>query len=162
MHKTVTLIGTSHDFQFGTQSQNPNFEDFLRATCARCKAKLLAEEMSKDALAQKNLKESTVAALAIDLGISHVYCDPTNAQQFELNIYVEKNAQLFRCDPEYSEEEIAKAIKREHESRELFWLQQLNETDIWPVVFVCGSEHVNSFAILLQSNGIDVTATFGY
>jgi len=39
--------------------------------------------------------------------------------------------------------------------REHYWLEQLQEFNRWPVLFICGAEHSLPFFDLLQANNID-------
>ncbi|MFQ5799920.1 MAG: hypothetical protein ACE5JJ_04180 [Nitrospinota bacterium] len=49
-----------------------------------------------------------------------------------------------------TKEERRKAIRNEHAKREKIWLDKLRHLNIWPVLFVCGAEHVNPFCELLK------------
>lgn len=160
MDKVVALIGTNHLFQIGGNprviSENSDFELFLKLTCQRYKARILAEEMSLDALEMHGRKQSTVAAVAIDLGISHVYCDPSQVEQKNLRLCVERNAHLLHDFHGWTQERIDKAITREHQKRERFWRKRILDQNVWPVVFVCGSKHIKSFQSLLHTNDMCV------
>ena len=40
--------------------------------------------------------------------------------------------------------------------RERCWLEHMLKLDSWPVLFVCGAHHSESFRVLLQANDINV------
>lgn len=40
--------------------------------------------------------------------------------------------------------------------RERYWLEQLLDLDAWPVLFICGSPHIETFRSLLKSHDIVV------
>lgn len=160
MEKVIVLIGTNHQFQFGgnlrTVSENANFESFVKSTCQHYKAKLLAEEMNLDALEINGRKQSTVSALALDLGIAHVYCDPSQDEQTKMELCVERNELLFQALHGWTQDRIDEAISIEHQKRERFWLSKIFDQNIWPVVFVCGAKHIKTFHALLHTHGIYV------
>lgn len=146
MTHSVALIGTSHPYQFGgsacSPSQTSAFAALLRRTCLHYAAAALAEEMSLSALQRQERSESTVATIARELGLSHAYCDPTEEQQAKMGLQVEKNAIGLSHFSGWTQEQIARGVAKEHRLREQFWADRLDELNVWPVVFVCGSEPI--------------------
>ena len=57
---------------------------------------------------------------------------------------------------DWGSDEIAQRKAESHEKRERYWLEQLRRFDKWPVLFVCGAEHVTSFRNLLEQENITV------
>ena len=160
MRKIVALIGTSHLFQFGgsarTELQNEAFTELIDQTCKNYEIRCIAEEMSQDALRAQNRAQSTVAAIAHDLGLVHIYADPSEQEQSTLGLWVERSAAALKHFDGWSDERIAEGISAEHRQRERFWLEKLNERNVWPCLFICGSEHANHFRSLLQASSFEV------
>jgi len=62
------------------------------------------------------------------IGLPHCYCDPDAATQTQLNI-------------------------TEDPQREQYWINELTRFDTFPVLFILGSDHVESFNTLLVECG---------
>jgi hypothetical protein len=73
-------------------------------------------------------------------GIEHRPCDPTLSEKQALGIEV---------DPQ-------KETKSDWRKREQFWLSKIADCKQKRVLFVCGDDHFNAFAQLLESDGFNV------
>lgn len=93
---------------------------------------LLAEEFNEDALKISRASESTVRGIAKQLGIRHLFCDPTSAQRKELG------------------------IGKDIDLRENYWLACLNEHRTENILFVCGAGHLETFGNKLIQDGYQV------
>lgn len=134
--ETILIVGTSHDaYQIrprsGPQDGANAFKKFLLETVQRHAAKTIAEEMSTEALRRRT---SVGREVANEGNLVHIYCDPTCAQRRALGISKQNT-------PEDD-------AKREQE-----WLRRLGEVCRHPVLFLCGGNHVASFAQLSRSVG---------
>ena len=162
--RTVLLIGTSHEYQWPRAGPSgkgsEKFRSLVDATCWQNGVKALAEEMSLDALQLRGVSESICKQVADALGISHRYCDPSLEEQRARGIVVEDDIRLRGFfsgqDPQQVEAEVRASSAR----RRQYWLEQLLELDSWPLVFVCGADHVEPFHALLQDSGILVRVLF--
>ncbi len=141
MHK-VFLVGTNHRYQMCTrftavtQSQFEEFIEMLRDTIARNGIRGIAEEMNIEGLRKWGCQEHSIGyQLARELGIAHDYSDADEATRKARSI--EKGKQ---GDPE----------------RERYWLERLQSFDKFPVLFVLGSNHFESFTSLLTQSGFQV------
>jgi hypothetical protein len=54
----------------------------------------------------------------------------------------------------WSAEKIEEESKTSHSIRERHWLTELLNLNNWPVLFICGAEHVSPFQQLLQENAL--------
>jgi len=83
----LLLIGTNHANQYvgNKHGDSAQFTDYLHRVCSAHKVDLLAEEMSTEAL-EENSAKSTALELAITLGISHIFCDPSRGERTALGI----------------------------------------------------------------------------
>jgi len=158
MTRIIALIGTSHKYQRPGHPAESEFRSLINQVCASLKVQAIAEEMSLEALAQQHATQSICEKIAKAAGLPHRYCDPDNEQRRDLNIRDEQNIQDegFNCNwnPERIEEEVAAS----HAIRERHWLTLLLQLDRWPVLFVCGDNHIDSFCQMLKNNNLHVDA----
>jgi len=137
----VYLIGTTHLYQFGPTPFTPilavqfdEFRELLRQSARRNQVRAIAEEMSLEALTLRNLKESIPKQIAAELGLGHRYCDPNKSTRKEKRISA-------------------------NSEREAYWRDQILTMDLFPVLYVCGADHVRGFSKLLSESGIPVDIT---
>jgi hypothetical protein len=77
----VLLIGTRHDYQRPGCQGAGQFRAQVEAACRKHGIRLLAEEMSLDALHLCGAHRSVCQEVADSLGIAHRYCDPSIEEQ---------------------------------------------------------------------------------
>jgi len=137
--RAVFLVGVNHQYQVGPNGHIPveaspqdfsKFADFLRTVIERHGIQGIAEEMSLCALRRQWVHgDSFPCELAKKIGLPHRYCDPDQETQDALNIT--------RSD----------SLKREQ-----YWINELITFNIFPVLFILGATHVESFnSLLIQS-----------
>ncbi len=154
--KTVALIGTRHKYQFGEDATRGAFQNLLENACKEYIVKTIAEEKSVEALSQKHLSQSTCKIVADAMRIQHRYCDPSTQQRKELCIRQEQD---IRCEAFFKglgQEQTEREIRASHEIRERYWLEQILSLDGWPVLFVCGANHMEAFRRMLEESKIHV------
>ena len=152
----IHLVGTFHELQHTAEPQRGpsdkvqegrrDLQAYLRELATRTNPKLIAEEFSQQALDGLNAK-STVKLVADELGIEHRFCDPNTAERVKLGL---PHPFLDHCDE--SEK------RRLQRIRETYWLETLSDMINHDILFICGADHVSSFAQLLLEKGI--TAQF--
>ena len=138
--RAVHLVGVNHAYQLGLHSASPMFADapsapfeefdaFLRSALVSHGICGIAEEMSRAAL-KKHFRsgESVPCRLATAVDLPHRYCDPDPETQKALNITLDSE-------------------------RENYWIKELIAFDTFPVLFVLGASHVDSFERLLSDSG---------
>ena len=154
--RTAALIGTSHTNQRPGHATEGEFRKLIKDVCRALKVRAIAEELSLEALSQKDAAYSICEDIAKAAGLSHRYCDPDNAQRKTLNIRGKQDIawEGFCCN--WSEERIEQEVTASHSIRERHWLAQLLELDSWPVLFVCGEDHIDSFSLVLKNEGLHV------
>ena len=145
----VIIVGTSHPLQMASQELKATLQDL----CCRFSVSAIGEEMSDDATQEYSSVVSVPVQVAKALRLPHRYCDPGRTERARLGIRQDNDicAQL-----SLSEDEIDTQLKESRAKRESYWLDQLLDLNIWPVLFVCGADHVDSFRRLLQREDIDV------
>jgi hypothetical protein len=151
--QTIYLIGTWHRFQVSTtaiiKDNDPyvsakdidNFREFLFDAARSISSGAIGEEMSSSRVQEFQGGASVTKEVAEALGIRHEFCDPDREERKALGL--------------------ATAAELQHDERsgfprrETFWLKR-----IWPllarapVIFVCGSNHIESFGARLKDNGV--------
>jgi len=147
---TVVVVGTSHTIQTTDVALKP----FLEGLCQLFKVRAVAEEMSAEALAEKSCPVSIPMQVASALNLPHRLCDPNRAQRASLGIQQENDIRISVFPSVLPESEVSARVAESHGKRERHWLEQLRSLDTWPVLFVCGADHVASFSRLLEAEGL--------
>ncbi|WP_028221941.1 hypothetical protein [Paraburkholderia oxyphila] len=132
------LIGTAHSFQkrlrCAPSACSDEFKNFVVYAAVCHSVRTIGEELSKSVLGTDVI--SLCAEVAGELSISHLYCDPDNAERVAAGLPVED------CPSTWG-------------PREEEWLARLDINE-FPVLFVCGANHVDSFAEKCRARGIAV------
>ncbi|AKH38458.1 MULTISPECIES: hypothetical protein [Nitrosomonas] len=148
----VFLVGTSHSIQV----KNFGFEVFLKNLCEMHEICSIAEEMSYESLMAINHLATIPQQLATKLGLEHRFCDPGQSERAKLGIahIIDISSKGFLSG--WSETEIKKRIAESHVERERYWMEQIQKLNQWPLLFVCGADHVESFRNILVQEDIKV------
>lgn len=148
----VIIVGTSHSIQIASRK----LKRFLERLCENFTVSAIAEEMSDEALVENNCIASIPMQVANTLRLPYRFCDPSRAERARLGIRQENDILIsaFQCN--LSETEVAECLAESHTKRESYWIDQLRDLNLWPVLFVCGANHVDSFCGLLRHEDIAV------
>jgi hypothetical protein len=92
---------------------------------------LLAEEFSTEACDLNRVSASVAQLVACELGIPHLFCDPTTEERTRHGI-------------------------TSHDDRECFWLERLLTVKPTRLLFACGDSHLETFGDKLRSAGYEV------
>ena len=140
------LIGVDHQVQHNGRAakagpeldqRRGHFEGFLREIIARTKATVIAEESHEDVLSQFGATQSIPKCLADQLGIIHMFCEPSREERKRLGITRLNNPADFTV-------------------RESFWLERILNLRSADVVFVLGAIHIDSFAERARDVGFSI------
>jgi hypothetical protein len=170
MKVEVHIIGTSHSYQFGagstfgaqtcSQDAADAFNSFLVSAARSVYATIISEELSREALIDVGATVSVPEVVATNLGLLHLFCDPDRSERRALDILndndVRVRAELFDR-PKPTEAEIEMRISQHYRKREAEWYRRIIEARNTPILFICGSNHVDSFYGLLRSKGVQVS-----
>ena len=133
------LIGTAHQYQRGLyrapSGTYREFERFVQWAAEECLASTIAEELSESLCGE--ISFSLSRAVACKAGLEHIYCDPDHRERRELGLLLED-------------------CSRTWGPREDVWPQRLQGA-AFPVLFICGADHVASFSDKCRALAIDVT-----
>jgi hypothetical protein len=150
----IVLIGTSHKYQLPDNADASAFANLIRSSIDSSDAAAIAEEMSLEALAQKGASQSICSEVANERAIRHLYCDPDNETRNRLTIQGENDIRLAGFFNNLSEGEIEKNIHASHDRRELYWLSRILQFNCWPIIFICGANHVDSFSAKIRAGNL--------
>lgn len=157
----IFILGTSHRYQapktLDEQAHAKQFRFLLQVLCDKYKIKGIAEEMSEEALQERTLDCSVPFELAQSQKLLHRYCDPDRSERDALGILQDTTVEINGWASNLSRLEIQKCIAEHHRRREEVWLERLSKFDAFPVLFVCGADHVDSFVSLLERESITVS-----
>jgi hypothetical protein len=161
---TVFLVGTSHEYQrplAGSSDQGPEqFRAMVAAACQREDVKAIAEEMSVEALDLHGVHQSVCKQLADILHIAHRYCDPGTEERKALGIIDDDTIRMAGFLANRDPQQVEADVRASYAIREGRWLEHSLALDAWPVLFVCGANHTESFRALLLNDGIIVHVLF--
>ena len=154
--RSVLLIGTSHRYQLAENPADSEFGYFVKRAAGAFEVRAIAEESSHEVLAQYHAVQSVCEQIAHAMGIAHRYCDPDSRQRQALDIRHERDIRLdaFFNGWETDERRLEREIRASYAARERYWLNQLTDLDCWPVLFVCGANHVEHFGCNIQSSNL--------
>ena len=151
--ESVVLMGTAHRIQLGLAGDVESFEKRLTALCQTFKVRAIGEEMSTAALAAQDVARTIGAKVAQNLNLPHIYCDLPLLERRRLGISTVQEIQHQAHVDMWSKDQLADRLSEHFASVERYWLEQLRQLNTWPVLYVCGANHVASFAQVLQNDG---------
>lgn len=163
-HK-VFLIGTQHTYQYGvgstygggcTQEEESDFRQLVESASRKFAVRGLAEELNEDGLSEHNVTRSVLQHQAGALGLPHCFCEPGRQERAALGIRQGNEVEVTGWINGWSEDEVKKRLLAEFRKRETVWCDRLSAFDKWPVLFVCGADHVDTFSSLLPERGLEV------
>lgn len=160
MATDLYILGTSHPLQCGsdefTQESIIAFDAELRRLCESFKIRRIAEEMTIDGLARFNVAESVGQRVAKGIGIAHQPVDLTPQERIGISIddsvviATVRRYHIFDGGPfREAFDDLADGI------RERVWLVRMLSREEWPILFICGSDHVISVRRLWRRLGVD-------
>lgn len=160
---SVFLFGTSHAYQRGrpdcSELEEAAFVSRIKQEVALISAAIICEEMSREIVESNGQTDSVPAKVASSLGMRHMYCDPGPSERVALGIRDVQSIQLEAWMHHWSESRCQSEIAAAFQKRELIWRDRLFSQNTWPVLFVCGANHVESFRHILVDSGLQVVVS---
>ena len=136
--KSIFILGTFHSLQRGLKDAPEGtygeFQRMVRHAAQHHSVRTIGEEMSVMALGETVSLPKKIAA---ELDVSHKFCDPDKNERLSLGLPV------VDCPSTWA-------------GREAEWLNRLQFVE-FPVLFICGAEHVDSFEKKCAAHGIVAT-----
>jgi hypothetical protein len=159
----VYIMGTHHEFQKDDGSKSSHeigkFKTFLEGLCNSKGVRLIAEEMSCQALGSLSNRGSSCKQVADKLGLPHLYCDPESDEREQLRIREQDDIRIDGFFSGQSQDVIDEKIQQELDKRRIVWQKKLcnymrSRSIEYPVLFICGARHALPFRDLLIEKGI--------
>jgi len=150
----IYLIGVTHDFQIPPQAK---FEEYVFESCIEYGIRSIGEEMCKDALDDFGASQSIAKLVAEKIGLPHSYCGPGREERKALGISTENLLEAQKFQYEWTDDEFREKVAKDRRKREAIWFERLELIYEDPMLFICGIAHLESFGILLETNGYDYT-----
>jgi len=132
--------------------QHQQFRELLERTCQKYQIKLIAEEMSADALPDYGTTETIGKQVAAAKRIPHHYVDLTVTERSQFGIdrfSLHKTGQSAKL----SATQFAALEQLTGELREYIWLTRVLTINTWPTLFICGANHAPRITLLFNSVG---------
>lgn len=135
----IHILGIRHEYQYLSPKFAKEKKQLRLSIIELLNAigtSILAEEFSRYALVDVNKSEATILQkVAKKRGLLHLFCDPNPEQRRSLR------------EPYMGE--------FKHRPREEYWLSILENhaPSLSRVIFLCGSDHLDSFAALCKERG---------
>jgi hypothetical protein len=157
MNRTVFLVGTNHKYQHNSPLYEKvsaeaidEFKKHISTVCYENNIKAIGEEFHQTDL-KKDREKSVPKEIALSLNKCHKYCTPSDEEAKKLGwqptLYQKRG------------ESVAEFDRRDWENdkiKEQGWIKKILELKKWPLLFICGSKHINSFAKLLIDSSLSV------
>lgn len=159
------LIGVNHSVQWNRDLLiTVNYMQYLENQIKELNVDLVAEEFSEEALERNNTKNTSSDYVSKKiLNKNCILCDPDEKTRKMIG-YPDKIQLNKKFGVRSTIEGTVEHKKRkEYERtffpiREKYWLEQIKNSKLSfeRMIFICGSEHLNSFMSLLEKNNYDV------
>lgn len=155
--RTLFLFGTAHSLQIGTRLKNSVSDAQLKSEfknhCLNQEVDLIAEEMSEEALMREGIDQTIAQIVGEELGISHLFCDPSSQVRAELGISDTQRIRIDSIIKGWDKSKESEVISISWDRRENYILEQIYKRSSSNVLLICGSNHVEAFSQKAQSKG---------
>lgn len=160
MRECVLLIGTNHRHQIVgcPEGKSKKFAQFIRRVINERKIQALAEELNEEAFPKWLGYDSIARVVASELGIEHIYCDPTTSERVRLGIPTTDQITSNLGYGKFLNASETKKLEDEAQmfwpQREFYWFSRIRSLGCNKTLFVLGSSHIQSFRKLLLAQNI--------
>jgi hypothetical protein len=167
------LIGICHCIQFdGKCTLNREFISYLSEVVNKYRIEVIAEESSEDSLKKWSIDKTSVQKFSEDHVLKYIACDPNIDERKVLGIRSDEEIRSEKGLPKILNHEQLNTLDqekiRDFPKREEFWLNKIKEYSTRPVIFICGSMHLNNtlrpdgFERLLSNNNLKYRLLKGF
>jgi len=165
----IYLIGVSHNVQWDRSlTRTQGFISYLKQHTEELKPDLIVEEFSKEAREKNNIASTTTQDIAEQYGTKHKFCDPDSQQRKGLGIpsHKEIKSSLGISGPvivsSLQDKQIQEEQRKYHRIKEQFCVDQIKDEIFANAIFICGSDHLESFKSLLEKYKYEVSVLKNY
>jgi len=159
------IVGTDHNYQFGagvrygedhcSEADQAAFAHMLRDLATTLAAEVLAEELNGQALEEVGRTKSVMQLVAAEGAIPHLFCEPDRQERRILGIRVDNEIRISAFPKVLDEHTVQALVSESWRRRELEWLRRLDTVRSKNVLFVCGAQHISTFASLAREHGFE-------
>jgi hypothetical protein len=146
MNQKIIIVGTNHEYQWADKCRSHDeiekFRRYITHLATKYSVLAIAEEMSIEALNTNDRDESIPFQVTRSLKIEHQYSDPNLGEQSNLEIMNEGTIEFWGMQNNWSKKEKGRRVQLEYRKREAVWITKIKGLNTWPLLFICGSEHV--------------------
>ena len=156
MAPSIFIFGTSHPLQCGTDKYSEdavnNYRSYIREICSTEGINIIVEEMSREGLTHYEAESTIASSVAEELQIEHLCVDLESQEREKLKV---SDGDLAIIAINLSRTGSAGAIRDDlthrlsSPIRERYWIASILSKNVWPVLFICGSDHVVSVASII-------------
>jgi hypothetical protein len=156
----IFIVHTNHAHQMmGHEAGNAyEFMNYLEGICHLHQIELIAEELSIEALLNASITESTCQFLSVKFKINHIFCDPNSIQRALLGIpttnQLRANLKFGKALLKHEEKLLKIEEQKYWPIRENYWINCITSQKFQNCLFICGSDHFESFEKQLLSKNI--------
>jgi hypothetical protein len=130
--KVIYLIGIDHQVQHAKNIDIAKlFSSYLEKKVTDLNVDIIAEEWFEELLEMNNVTSTIPQDIAKKFKIKHIFCDPNKQER----------------------ERIGWKTKADNHLREKYWLDKIKNSSQKNIIFICGSEHLESFKKLIITEG---------
>ncbi|MEI8631566.1 hypothetical protein P4S72_04480 [Vibrio sp. PP-XX7] len=156
--KYVILIGTSHSTQ--RNLERTEFSDYVESIANQYGVKAIAEEIDES--------PSVVQRLSKYLNVKYINIEPSMNEREELGINrfpglidLAVYQEFGNVESKGAHNEIERRMQSDCRKRENEWLRRIDNLGVFPILVVCGANHVEPFSLLLRNNdySVDIACT---
>lgn len=164
----IYIHGTNHESQHTGTGSDPEgvirLESFVKDFCVKMNISVVAEELSTEVCEISGVKSSVCYQIAHRMKLTHIYCDPVSSERAKLGVpsqeelanQVHHDLGVTSIIGEESNKYFEQLVAKYHGIREKFWMEKLGPHKADNILFICGSDHKDSFAALLTKHGMKV------
>jgi len=89
------------------------------------------------------------------MSLVHRYCDPGSSIRKKLGV-AEDEADIYLRGrfQGLDEKEVQTMIGDDRKKREQYWVKEIKDLGVFPVLFICGANHTLSFADMVSLGGL--------
>ena len=169
MQRQVHIVGTGHHYQLGagfafggfqcTTEDQAAFLSMLRELVQREFLGAVAEELNQQALQEAGGSRSVPQALAAELGLPHLFCEPDRTERTQLGIRDENSIRISAFPKTLDATIVQRLAAESWRLWEEEWLKRLVRLNSSRTLFVCGANHVGPFVARATDHGFQVVVS---
>ncbi len=146
----IYILGVTHDQQ---TDPSPEFEAYIKEIFSSHDIRSLGEEMSLDGLSDVGESKTILKCFADRMHIPHKYCGITREERAQRGILGLQDIDIQKFQYDWSQSKVEQETQRYFNMIEDAWIEKLSSAFVDPMLFVCGADHLDSFADKATKHG---------